>query len=208
MIELRRRYSGANQGEGHLIALQTDGKAYIELPMSIAEFGDRHPKLVIKIGSDAPRLYLDDSIVNALIVGKRSDGYVQSAFYGKSPNGNGTILCVSRTQTLTDVDIQFNKAETYIIRNRQGNYDVFIREYGTSDVFMSRNLFNFAFEIDVTTMQIFSSGTDISLYSLVLDDMNFIPWFNGTEYGLMETISGEFYGNANTEGAFIPIFEE
>lgn len=208
MIELRRRYSGgANQGEGHLIALQTDGKAYIELPMSIAEFGDRHPKLVIKIGSDAPGLQLTNSIVNALIVGKKSDGYVQSAFYGNSVYG-GTVLCASRNQILKGVDIQFNKAETYIIRNSMGNYDVFIREYGTSDGFMSRNLFNYDFERNVTTMQIFSSVTDISLYSLVLDDMNFIPWFNGTEYGLMETISGEFYGNTNTEGAFIPIFEE
>lgn len=188
------------------IALQTDGLAHITLPMDMVTFAQKNPRVVFsieygakKIGTNTPE--------NSLIVGLAGDGSVVSGLYGQSNYLEKTVLLVSKGQRVEEIKALFNKAESYLVRNRKGNYTAYIREYGTSDEYMSANIFTYAFETNSKIIQIFS-GIKISLYSLALDDMNFIPHFNGTEYGLLDTMSGTFYRNDNTEGEFIPIFEE
>lgn len=213
--EIRRRMmmTAKTGGGGYPqpIALQTDGLAHITLPMNLKTFAQKNPRVVFSIEDGAKGCYIDDRIVNSLIIGHTGNGDISSiasGLYGSSVySSSRTVLLISKGAKSVDVLTYFNKAESYLVRTSRGNYTAYIREYGTSDEYMSANLFVYAFEDKSNIIQIFS-GIKISLYSLALDDMNLVPHFNGTEYGLLDTMSETFYGNDNTEGEFIPIFEE
>ena len=204
-----RRHLLTQFSSNDLIAIKSDGLAYIEFPWNAVEFLNQHPRLIARFTNK--NYYFGDRGFNSLVNIPSEDTFSSSlrgmcSFY---ISDSAKTLAIGSYNQLPCIKIEgtnklINKpVECYFDRVSNGKIKYFVEDYKTKEKFTTQ-LFNYDQENGIKTQILRCKG--IYLFAMYTDSMTLLPHYNGSTYGLIDINSGTFYGNSNTSGKFRGIF--
>ena len=209
---LFRRHLLTQFSSNNLIAIKSDGLAYIEFPWNAVDFLNQHPRLIARFTNENYHLGQGfNSLVNIPSEDTYSSTlYGMAAFFvGPYDYAHYNVICTGsynqmpRRQFVGTNKLINKPVECYFNRIARGRIDYFVRDYKTKEEF-TLQIYNYAQERGVKTQLLRAKG--IHLYAMYTDSMTLLPHYNGSTYGLMDINSGTFYGNSNSSGRFRGVF--